>query len=1030
MFFAYMFDITQSFYYLDLKFNNLMPNFYPGILPPYRSGQRISCLLAVLFFPCLVFSQPVVSSITPLSGPVGTNVTITGSNFSPAPGANLVFFGSSRASVTAASATSLTVTIPTGTNYQPVTVTTGGLTAYSWKPFITTFSDPGQFTTQAFASKYDYTTGDGPQSIFTTDLDGDGKPDLVVADGDSNTVEIYRNTSTTGAINFSLVYDYILPSGYYPAAIAAGDLDGDGKPDIVMTNATSPNLVVFLNTSTVGNISMSTTLITLPQGNYTTGATIGDCNGDGKPEIVVANLADNTISIYPNTSTIGAISFSTKLDLHLPSATLPYAVAIGDFDGDGMPDLASSDYNKASISVFRNTGSVGGALSFAANVDFAVGNRPQAIAAGDLDGDGLPDLVVVNNIDNAISLMHNTSTSGTINFVKGTDQPVGNNPNAVAINDFDGDGQPDVAVTNLADNTVSVLRNTSTPGSIVLATNVDYPTGYAPVSVVGADLDGDGMPDLALADNNGNAITVLRNQAPTAASITSFTPTAGINGTVITITGANLTGATAVSFGGTPATAFTVVSSTTITATVGVGASGIVMVVTPAGTATLSGFTYGLPQPAISSFTPASGTTGTQITILGTNLTGATAVSFGGIPASSFAIQSDNMITAIVASGATGAVNVTSLAGFSSLPGFTYSAPQPLAIYSFSPTSGTTGTNITIRGIGLSVTPSVSFGDVPAQSVTVFSDSLIIARVGSGASGDVTVIGGAGADSLAGFTFDVYTPPPPVDIDITAFTPASGGAGTSVTITGTGLLTATGVSFGGVAAVAFKASSDSEIVAVVSNGSSGDVKVVNTNSADSLSGFVYVPRDTSTHTSTGTFELVQFSGSLNGNKPQLTWTTLYDAGIAFYAVERGVDGSHFTVIDTVPSVGTGNVAAVYNFTDSNPKAGINYYRLKMQDTTVTFTYSDAISLDLIGVAMPVYPNPVKYGFFLVDLPAIDKPSVFRLTDMHGTTIQTLMVPAGVGQQRINVPGVLPGSYQLSWTNGLVKAYQTILILRQ
>ena len=1008
-----------------------MPNVYPGILPPYRSGQRLLCLLAVLFYPFLLFSQPTVSSVTPLSGPVGTSVTITGSNFSPTPGADIVFFGSSRASVTAASATSLTVTIPAGTNYQPVTVTTGGLTAFSWKPFITTFPDPGQFTTQAFASRTDYSTGDGPQSIFATDFDGDGKPDLVVADGDSNTVEIYRNTSTSGTISFSLVYDYILPSGYYPAAITAGDLDGDGKPDIVMTNATSPNLAVFLNTSTAGNISMATPTY-LPQGNYTTGATIGDCNGDGKPEIVVANLADNTIEIYPNTSTIGAISFSTTLDtLRLPSGTLPYAVAIGDFDGDGMPDLASTDFLTANVSVWHNTGTAGGPLSFAANVNFGVGNRPQGLAVGDLDGDGLPDLVVVNTTDNTISLLHNTSTSGTISFVKGTDQPVGNNPDAVAINDFDGDGQPDVAVANLADNTVSVLRNTSTTGNIVLSTHVDYPTNYAPVSVVGADLDGDGMPDLALADNNGGSITVLRDQSPSAAAITNFTPTAGINGTVVTITGINLTGATAVSFGGTPATTFTVVSSTTITATVGAGTSGIVSVVTPAGTATLSGFTYGLPQPSLTSFSPTSGTTGAQITIMGTNLSGVTSVSFGGIPASSFAIQNDNEITAIVASGATGAVNVTSSAGSSALPGFTYSTPQPLAIYSFSPTSGTTGTNITIKGVGLSVNPTVSFGDVPAQSVTVFSDTLIVATVAGGASGDVTVIGGSGADSVAGFTYIVYTPPPPpANVVITSFTPTQGGAGTSVTITGTGLLNATGVSFGGVAAVAFRATSDSQIVAVVSNGSSGYVKVANLNSADSLSGFVYVSTDTSTHTSTGNFELVQFTGVLNGNKPQLSWTTLYDAGIAFYAIERGVDGSHFTVIDTVPSVGTGNVAAVYNYTDSNPRAGINFYRLKMQDTTVTYTYSDPISLDLIGVAMPVYPNPVKYGFFLVDLPAIDKPSIFRLTDMHGTTIQTLMVPAGVGQQRINVPGVLPGSYQLSWTNGMQKAYQTILILRQ
>jgi len=78
--------------------------------------------------------------------------------------------------------------------------------------------------------------------------------------------------------------------------------------------------------------------------------------------------------------------------------------------------------------------------------------------------------------------------------------------------------------------------------------------------------------------------------------------------------------------------------------------------------------------------------------------------------------------------------------------------------------------------------------------------------------------------------------------------------------------------------------------------------------------------------------------------------------------------------------------------------------------------------------MPVYPNPVKYGFFLVDLPDISKASQFRLTDLNGRVIQTIMVPGGVTQRRINVPGLKPGTYSLLWTNGVRTAVDIVLIL--
>src|SRR5580658_8332084 len=150
------------------------------MLKLYPRGKSIPYFVALLF-PLSVFAQPVINSVTPASGPVNTTVTITGSNFGATPAANVVWFGSVRVPVTAATTGSLTVTVPTGASSQSLTVTTGGLTSVPFTPFITTFSDGGQFIASAFSARTDVPTGSGPQFICNADLDGDGKPDLIVA---------------------------------------------------------------------------------------------------------------------------------------------------------------------------------------------------------------------------------------------------------------------------------------------------------------------------------------------------------------------------------------------------------------------------------------------------------------------------------------------------------------------------------------------------------------------------------------------------------------------------------------------------------------------------------------------------------------------------------------------------------------------------------------------------------------------------------------------------------------------------------
>lgn len=1008
---------------------------YPGTRPLYgRAGRGISLLVTLFLSHSLIAQLPAVSSFSPASGAVGSTVTITGNNFNATPVNNIVYFGAVRATVTAASTTSLTVTVPAGGSFQPLTVTTAGLTAYASQPFITTFSDTGQFKPTAFADTIQVSTDAGPSGVVSADLDGDGKPDLAVVNSTGNNLQAYLNTSTTGKVSFSLQYNTVVAQYAMPSGVIAGDLDGDGKLDLVVSNVGISTISIYKNTSTPGNISFATP-IPYNTGGYPVNPVIIDLNGDGKPEIVTPNYFDNAISIYANNSTSGNLTFAAKQDIPIASPGTPYYVTVGDLDGDGKPEMVSVNYNGNNVSVFRNTSATGGAISFDASVDFPTANFPITVAIGDIDGDGKPDLVTANNDDpGSISLLHNTSTPGTLSFDANQDVAAGSYPLGLAIGDLDGDGLPDITITNTNDNNVAVYKNTSVSGSLSLAAPALYNTDAYPGYMFIADVNKDGMPDMITSNSTGNSMTVLTNKGSQEPAITSFSPVIGLSGTVVTITGVNLGGATAVSFGGTPASSFTVVSPTSVQATVAGGATGAVTVTTGGGIASLNGYTYGQPPPHIISFTPASAGTGAAITIKGSGFSSATAVRFGSTAAAQFVIQNDSTIVATIGAGATGNVSIVSPYGSASEPTFTY-IPPPLKVLSFSPALGTTGALITIKGQSLSAVTTVSFGGTAAQSFTIQSDSVITAYVGAGASGNVSITDPSGTDALAGFTF--VPPPPTIVYQINSFNPTSGKKGATITIKGLSFTGATTVSFGGVPASTFNVLNDTVITAVVAQGGTGLVQVSGAGWQDAMGGFTFI-QDTTKQDSTQTgppppppaFQLLQFSVALKGNTPDLQWVARNDKSIAYYIVERGVDTSQFSALTSLqPTVkDAGNHS--YTFLDPAPRTGINYYKLQIQDTAGHLTYSHIVSVkaSAISKALSIYPNPVKYGFIMIDLPSTARSSGIWISDMLGKVVKTQTIPQGTPQTRIDIPDLIRGTYKVVWSDGQNYSYQTILVL--
>jgi M6 family metalloprotease-like protein len=229
-------------------------------------------------------------------------------------------------------------------------------------------------------------------------------------------------------------------------------------------------------------------------------------------------------------------------------------------------------------------------------------------------------------------------------------------------------------------------------------------------------------------------------------TITSFFPATAATGGIVTITGSNLTLATAVIFGSTPAASFTVVSPTSIAAVVAGGSSGNVIVTNAGITKSISGFTY-IPKPSITSFTPKSATVGTTVTLTGTNFAGATAVNFGGTRAASFKVISSTSITAVVGgSGSSGNISVTTPGGTAISSGFTYFANPP-TITSFTPNVGCSNTVITITGTNFTGVTTVRFGGTAASSFKVESPTTITAILGLGTSGVISATSPAGKAS-------------------------------------------------------------------------------------------------------------------------------------------------------------------------------------------------------------------------------------------------------------------------------------------
>jgi hypothetical protein len=499
------------------------------IVAIYNAGSAGKCMPAP--------PVPTVFGFGPMVATNGASVLISGTDFSPVPASNIVYFGAVQAAIVSASPTHLVVTVPVGATFAPISVTVKGLTTYSDQPFLPTFAGNGSAISAAsFAPRLDLPSGKGPIQVVIADLDGDGKPDLIVANDYNNTISLYRNLSTAGSLtsaSFAPPVNLATPPGSYsPYGIAVADLDGDGKLDIIATDFDGTNLVsVYRNTCGTGSFTASSFAprVDFLTGSHPQGVAVGDIDGDGRPDLLVANTGDGTVSILRNTSVPGGLtkdSFAPRADVVTGSGCAN--VTTGDLDGDGHPDVVTANANSDTVSLLRNR-STPGNIAFDSKADFTTPDGPLHVKLVDLDGDGKPDVVVECYLSQTMSVFRNTSIVGARNsnsLAARTDFALGGRGHTTAVGDLNGNGKPDLAVVTELSSLLSVFQNNGSPGTFTsgsLAPQVNFGTGWNAWGVAVGDLDGDGRQDVVFCNSYDNNISIYRNLVPygTAPVITS-----------------------------------------------------------------------------------------------------------------------------------------------------------------------------------------------------------------------------------------------------------------------------------------------------------------------------------------------------------------------------------------------------------------------------------------------------------------------------------------------------------------------------
>jgi len=641
---------------------------------------------------------PTIGTISPNSGPTagGTSVTITGTNLS---GVTSVTIGGAAATLGSNTSTSIVITTPAGTaGARDVVLTTAGGSVTSTGGFTYAAAPTISTVTPSSGS-----TGGGTSVTITgTNLSGVtsvtvGGTAATLGTNTSTSIVITTPTGTAGARDVVLTtaggsvtstggFTYILSPSISTISPNAGPSAGGTSVTISGTNLSGVTSVTIGGAATTLGTNTSTSIVvTTPAGTA------------GARDVVVTTSGGSVTAVggftYAGPPTIGTISPSSGPTGGGTSVTIT---------GSNLANITNVTIGGAAASLGANTST----SIVVTTPSGAVGARDVVVstAGGSVTSTGGFTYVAAPTIS-SISPSSGLAAGGTSVTITGTNLS---------------------GVTSVTVGGAAATLGINTATSIVITT----PAGTA------------GARDVVVTTAGGPVTSTAGFTYISAATVTAISPAVGpiSGGTSVTITGTNFTGATAVTIGGAAATGVSIVNATTITATTSAHAAGNVDVVvtTPGGTATGSGLYSYVSGPVVTSISPASGPSagGTSVTITGSNLAGATAVSFGGAAATAVSVTSATTITATTPAHAAGAVDVTVTTPGGSSTGaglFSY-------IVAATTTTLTSSHNPSEAGQPVSFTATVTAnGSVPTGTVTFTDGGVVIGSVGlSGGAATLT----------------------------------------------------------------------------------------------------------------------------------------------------------------------------------------------------------------------------------------------------------------------------------------------------
>ena len=356
-----------------------------------------------------------------------------------------------------------------------------------------------------FQSGAGYAAGRGPTSAVPGDFNNDGKLDVAVANDRDGTAEGSSTVSVLiGNGDGSFQAPRTFAVGSMSWAVAAGDFNGDGAPDLAAANTASTTVSVLLG---YGNGNFPAAL-TIAVGHNPEGLAAGDFNGDGRRDLAASNAGSNTISVL-----LGNGNGTFQEPLTIAAGQVPVFVAVGDFNRDTRQDLVVANYGSSHYysDTVASTVSVvlgNGDGTFGAPQTFEAGSGPHGIAVGDFNRDGTQDLAVANlgPYPQRATTVAVLIGQGDGTFRAPQTFEAGHALTGVAIGDFNRDGLQDLTLSSGDDATVSVLlgngNGTFQPARI-------FGAGNSPKSVAVGDLNADQMPDLVVTDHFSDAVSVL-----------------------------------------------------------------------------------------------------------------------------------------------------------------------------------------------------------------------------------------------------------------------------------------------------------------------------------------------------------------------------------------------------------------------------------------------------------------------------------------------------------------------------------------